>query len=213
MPRWYGQVGCLIKLDWLLASSLGDSDVCDGNIRIAGAAHRGIHIRRCMGGAPPVIPGVVEVLWRMGRIHRHYSTAGGALVVGLFWHALARFTWVASTCFGGSWSLLPIDAAVVVCALCHVPLVLTCVLVVALFGSCVPRVWLGLCNLPSGLLVACPIVPCRGVCSWFLLPGCLVPIAAYISWYKAVVVQLVCHIPRISVAKPEPFAESVSWHG
>ena len=46
----------------------------------------------------------------------------------------------------------------------------------ALFGSCVPHVWLGLCNLPLRLLVACPIVPCCGVCSWFLLPG-LTPLA------------------------------------
>ena len=27
------------------------------------------------------------------------------------WHALARYAWVALTCPGGSWSLLPIDAA------------------------------------------------------------------------------------------------------
>ena len=45
-----------------------------------------------MGGAPLVSPGVVEVLWRMGRIHRHYSTAGGALVVGLFWLVLVGMT-------------------------------------------------------------------------------------------------------------------------
>ena len=102
-----------------------------------------------------------------------------------FWHALARYAWVASTCPGGSWSLLPIDVAVAGCALCHVPLVLTRVLVVAFVGSCVPHVRLDLCNLPSGLLVACPIVPCCGVCSWFLLPGSL-PVCCV---FKLVVMQ------------------------
>ena len=38
-----------------------------------------------------------------------------------FWHASARYAWVASTCPGGSWSSLPIDAAVAGCALCHCP--------------------------------------------------------------------------------------------
>ena len=41
-----------------------------------------------MGGAPLVIPGVVEVLGRMGRLHRSLFHGRGAFVVGLSWHVL-----------------------------------------------------------------------------------------------------------------------------
>ena len=59
----------------------------------------------------------------------------------------------------------------------------------AFVGSCVPHVWLGPCNLLLRLLVAYPIVPCCGVCSWFLLPGWL-PLAALGYAGCSVVVQL-----------------------
>ena len=83
----------------------------------------------------------------------------------------------------------------------------------AVFGSCVPHVWLGPCNLPLRLLVAYPIVPCCGVCSWFLLPGSLPVCCLFILVFKVVAVKLVGHIPRISAANWLSTAKIVSWHG
>ena len=58
----------------------------------------GVYVPKCMGGAPPVTPGVVEVLGRMGRIHRslfhgRWSTCGGLVLA-----CAGRYDWASATC-------------------------------------------------------------------------------------------------------------------
>ena len=82
--------------------------------------------KQCVGGAP-------LVRWRfVSGCHGSIRTHGAdpsfpipwpveTLWWACLWPALARYAWVALTCPGGSWSLLPIDAAVAGCALGQCP--------------------------------------------------------------------------------------------